>query len=131
MKQVENYLQNGEVYVWKETFAIAKARGPVQNVFASVYDKNENTVVLDQLRLEENKENLQDTDTDWRIITFDLLLPLDMVGFIAAISSALAQAKVSILWISAYSTDHMLVKNRDLPKALQTLQSLGCKIKEK
>ena len=131
MRKVEDYLRNGEIYVWKETFAVAKAKGPVSGVFAAIYDKNENTVIIDQSKLEENKASIEETDNDWKIITFDMLLPIDMVGFIATVSNALAQEGISILWISAYSTDHLLIQESDLSKALLKLQSLGCRIKEK
>lgn len=131
MPKVEDYLRNGSVDVWKETFAIAKTKGPISGVFAAIYDKNENTIIFDQALLEGNSQHIIEVDKDWKILTLDMLLPLDMVGFIAAVSNALAGEGISILWISAYSTDHVLIKERDLAKAIKKLESLGCRIKEK
>ncbi|MBI1971334.1 MAG: ACT domain-containing protein [Candidatus Wildermuthbacteria bacterium] len=131
MRKVEDYLRNGEIYVWKETFSIAKAKGQILGAFAAIHDKNENTVIIDQAKLQENEQHIEEADKDWKIITFDMLLPIDMVGFIATISGALAQEGISILWVSAFSTDHVLIQQNDLAKALLKLQSLGCRIKEK
>ena len=44
-----------------------------------------------------------------RMIYFDTVLDFSVVGFIAEISRALAEAEISILSISTYSTDAVLV----------------------
>ena len=60
--------------------------------------------------------------------TFDMVLPLDYVGFMAKISKALAECGISIFVISAYSTDHILVKEEDLSSALAALGKLGFEV---
>ena len=69
MKKPEDYFNNGEVYVWKETFAVAKSSKPLSDAAVVIQDKNEITVVIDQEKLEAHKENLTETDKDWKIIT--------------------------------------------------------------
>ncbi len=66
---------------------------------------------------------------DWRMIRFDTVLDFSVVGFIAEISRALAEADVSILSISSYSTDAVLVHEVQfnaaviaVKQALMTLQ---------
>lgn len=130
MNNVEHYLENGEVIVLKETFAIAKVKNPLEGVFASISDSNEHTAVIDQSKLEKNTNVIIEVDKDWKILTFDMLLPLNMVGFIAAVSSELAKENISILWLSAYSTDHVLIQQEDLAKAIAKLTLLGCRIKQ-
>lgn len=130
MKKPEDYFNNGQVYIWKETFAVAKAKKPLPDAVVIIQDKNEITAVIDQEKLEAHKDDLQETDKDWKIITFDMLLPLDMVGWIAKVSEILAEEGISILILSAYSTDHVLVKTSDLEKAVNKLQSMGCRISE-
>lgn len=126
-----DYFRNGEVYVWKETFAVAKTKKPLEGAFAVIQDRNEITAVIDQTKLEAYRENVIESDTGWKVITFDMILPLNMVGWLAELSSELAGEGISILIVSAYSTDHVLVKEGDLSKALVKLQSLGCRVKEK
>jgi hypothetical protein len=55
-----------------------------------------------------------------------MVLPFSLVGFIAKVSKALADEKISIFTISAYSTDHILVKKKDLVKAIKKIEGLGC-----
>ncbi len=54
-------------------------------------------------------------------------LPFELVGFISTIASALAKEKISIFVISAFSTDHLLVKDRDLEDTINVLTKLGFK----
>ena len=60
-----------------------------------------------------------------------MILPFGLVGFLAEISKALADEGINIITISAFSTDHILVKENDLQKAKRKLESLGCIIDEK
>jgi len=57
----------------------------------------------------------------FRVISFDLDLPSDLVGFLAVASRALAEAGVPILAICGYSKDHILVREEDLDRALAAL----------
>ncbi|HZS06931.1 MAG TPA: ACT domain-containing protein [Blastocatellia bacterium] len=45
----------------------------------------------------------------WRMIFFDAVMDFSVVGFIAEISRALAKEGISILTVSTYSTDAVLV----------------------
>ena len=57
----------------------------------------------------------------FRVITFALDLPNDLVGFLAVASGALAEAGVPILAICGYSKDHILVREEHLERALAAL----------
>jgi len=66
---------------------------------------------------------------NWRLIRFDTFLDFSVVGFIAEISRALAEAGISILSVSTYSTDAVLVQDANfdaavvaVKQALMTLQ---------
>ena len=125
----KNYFNNGKVYVWKETFAIIKAKKPYLKAFANIIDKNETTVIIEQSKYD--KESVIDIEKDWKILTFDMVLPFEVVGFLAKVSKVLADEKIPIFAISAYSTDHILVKEKDLIRAKEKLKDLGCTIEEK
>ena len=125
----EDYFKNGKVCVWKETFAVVKSKRPLPNAFAVIQDKNEITVIIDQSKI--NNKDVIEIEKDWKIFTFDMILPFELVGFLAKISKVLADEKISIFAISAYSTDHILVKEKDLAKAIKKLENLGCIIEEK
>ncbi len=61
----------------------------------------------------------------FRVISFDLDLPNDLVGFLAVASRALAEAGVPILAICGYTKDHILVREEHLERALVALGSQG------
>ncbi|MBA7496955.1 hypothetical protein ES702_07564 [subsurface metagenome] len=126
---LENYLKNGKVYVWKETFAIIKAKKLSTNAFANIIDKNETTVIIEQSKY--NDEDVIEIEKDWKLLTFDMILPFGLVGFRAKVSKVLADEKIPIFAVSAYSTDHILVKEKDLARAEKKLKDLGCIVKEK
>ncbi len=117
------------MYVWKETFAVIKSKKSYLEAFANILDKNETTVIIDQSKFNEN--DVIEIEKDWKISTFDMVLPFGLVGFLAKVSKILADEKISIFVISAYSTDHILVKEKDLVKAKEKLENLGCIVKEK
>jgi len=95
---------------------------PLADAFAVIQDKNETTVIIDQSKI---IEDVIEIEKDWKILTFEMVLPFGLVGFLAAISGALADEGISIFVMSAYSTDHILVKEKDLPKAISKLKTLG------
>lgn len=125
----KNYFKNGKVYVWKESFAIIKAKKTYPNAFANIIDKNETTVIIEQSKYD--GKNVIDIEKDWKILTFEMVLPFGLVGFLAKVSKVLADEKIPIFAISAYSTDHILVKEKDLIKAEEKLKELGCVVEEK
>jgi hypothetical protein len=65
----------------------------------------------------------------YRVITCDVKVDLDVVGYLAPAAVALAKAGISIVPQCGYLKDHLLVAEKDLEKALQTLQELisSCK----
>lgn len=60
----------------------------------------------------------------YRLITFDIILDLSVVGFLSVVSTALANAGVSIYALSTYLKDHILVKKRDAARAVAVLNGL-------
>ena len=125
--KLENYFRNGKVYVWKETFAVVKAKRTMLGAFATIQDSNELTAIIDQSKI--NNHDIIEIEKDWKLLTFDMVLPFGLVGFLAKISKALADENISIFVISAYSTDHILVKEKDLHKAVRKLKALGFNVK--
>jgi len=126
---LENYFKNGKIIVWKEIFAIIKAREPDFGAFVNIIDKNEITVIMDQLKY--IPENVIKIEKDYKLLTFNMAIPFEVIGFMAKVSRALADEKIALFAISAYSTDHILVKETDLLKTKKVLEKLGCLIEEK
>lgn len=91
--------------------------------FMILMDQFEVTLVLDDVDLANLLPGLAESQIqrDFRMLTFDIVMDFTVVGFIAVVSRLLADAKISILPISAFSRDHVLVKQADLAKTLKVL----------
>jgi len=86
-------------------------------------------VIIEQSKY--NDEDIIEVEKDWKILTFDMVSPFELVGFLAKVSKVLADEKIQIFAISAYSTDHILIKEKDLARAEEKLKELGCVVEEK
>lgn len=105
-------------------YAISKVKEfPKQNdkIFAVITDGREISVVAES-----------DLDLDWisqekqlRIISFDTKLPFDLIGFLAYITKLLADQDISIFALSAFSTDHIFMKEKYLERAVEVLKENG------
>src|ERR1044072_9063085 len=61
------------------------------------------------------------TQAPFRLVTLDVELGWDVVGFLAHVTAILAAAAVPVGALSAFSRDHLLIKQDDLGKALRVL----------
>jgi hypothetical protein len=75
-------------------------------------------------------ENVIEEEKGWKILTFEAVLPFELTGFLAAVASVLAEKGIPIFALSAFSTDHILVKEEKLTQCLEALSQLGVAIKE-
>jgi hypothetical protein len=94
---------------------------------ALIVDKDEVSLFLTDADLTDFAKRLGDTSVSahtYRLITFDLVLEEGMVGFMARISRALADADVSIMPFAAFSRDHVLVPAEQFDAAWAALQAL-------
>ncbi|MBX0325491.1 ACT domain-containing protein [Halomicroarcula sp. F13] len=122
-------LDGATVVVADGVYAVCRTDDPDPDAFATIQDDSETTVVVDEAS--PTVAEAVEVDRGWRRLTFDVTLPFDLVGFLSVVASALADADVSVFVVSAYSTDHVLVKASDLDRATQTLRELGCTVRRK
>ncbi|ADB57278.1 ACT domain-containing protein [Archaeoglobus profundus] len=116
-----------EIEIHPERFAVVKLRSlPDVNYVAVVRNKYYEVVMPEKELVK--LEKFVECETGYRLITLDINVPLDVVGYISKVSSALANAKVPILILSLY-TDRILVKEEFLDKALSVLKELGFKVR--
>jgi hypothetical protein len=95
--------------------------------FSSItYDIEEISLVVketDWIVIRDHFDSYQE-DGPFCLITFDIILDLSIVGFMAFISRKLAEKNVSIYVISTYLRDHILVKKADCTKTVEILLDL-------
>lgn len=86
-------------------------------------DKWEVTMLIDEIDFGTIRRAIREAKTEgnFRLLSFDVELGFETIGFLAQISKILAEAGISIVALSAFSRDHLLIKQEDLPKALKVL----------
>jgi hypothetical protein len=96
-----------------------------------VLDKDEITMMIPTSSFESKFKAMSDKfptyeqgNIQYRIITFDVVLAPTLVGFMAVVTRALADANVSVLPFAAYSRDHVFVSEKDFDTAMQVLERL-------
>jgi hypothetical protein len=87
-------------------------------------DRFEITLLLDEIDFGTIRHAVREgkTESGFRLLTFDIELDFSIVGFMAEISRILAEAKISLIPVSAFSRDHLLIKQSDLSNALKALR---------
>ncbi|MEO6088200.1 MAG: ACT domain-containing protein [Umezawaea sp.] len=65
------------------------------------------------------------SDHGWRLLTVRGPLEFTLTGIMAALSGELAAAGVSLFALSTYDTDHLLVKDENLERAVLALSEAG------
>ncbi len=89
-------------------------------------DKFETTLLLDEVDFETLRHAVRDAKIEkgFRLLTFDLVMDFTVVGFLAEVARILAEAEISIIALSAFSRDHLLIKQENLGKALLALRNI-------
>lgn len=114
--------EKGRFIIGKEKYAIAVSSKAVAGAFANIIDKNEITVIIKQSKVGKWAKKIE---KKFKLITFDTTLPFSMTGFISRVSTALAEQKIPIFVVSAFTTDHILIKDEYVGKALIALNKIG------
>ena len=64
-------------------------------------------------------------EAGWRLLTVRGPFEFTLTGIMAALAGALAAAGVPLFALSTYDTDHLLVKDDDLTRAVAALREAG------
>ncbi|MEQ8198568.1 MAG: ACT domain-containing protein [Clostridiaceae bacterium] len=99
------------------------------------WSKNSNcfsiTRTEDELSIVCSQDSIPDDikcEKDWRILKVQGPLDFSLIGILASISTVLAQKGISIFAVSTYDTDYILVKNKDIDNATESLVNEGYEV---
>lgn len=92
-------------------------------VFMLLRDTHETTILVEEEDWLAMRHAARDArvDTGFRLVTLDIELPWNVIGFLARVTEILAAAGVSVGALSAFSRDHLLIKQDQLGAALLAL----------
>ena len=135
--EVAELLRKTRVEVMPETFALVSLENErwlkllenpelsprMSAPFMIFKDRWEVTLLLDEIDFEAMRVGLREAKIErgFRLLSFDIELDFSVVGFFAFISQKLAEKGIPIVAASAFSRDHLLVKQEDLAKTLKVL----------
>lgn len=138
-QSVDNALAAAGLYTDGERYALIRlpsraiiaAAGIVAEMstpfVALLLDKDAITLLVLEDALSDFETRLQEAEiatTRYRLLTLDVELEPELVGFMARISTALAEASISILTYAAFNRDHIFVPEADFDRAHATLKRL-------
>ena len=63
------------------------------------------------------------SESGWRVLCVEGPLDFSLVGILAALTGTLARAEIAVFSLSTFDTDYLLVRERDLERALSALES--------
>jgi hypothetical protein len=66
-----------------------------------------------------------DSTVGWRLLRFEGTFAFNEVGVLSSVADPLANARISILTVTTYSTDYLLVQGKDLERARSILSLAG------
>jgi hypothetical protein len=91
--------------------------------FMFLKDEHEITLLLDETDWRTMRHAVRDAriESGFRLLTYDIELDWKTVGFLARVTRILADAGISVGALSAFSRDHLIIKQDDLGTALRVL----------
>jgi hypothetical protein len=86
-------------------------------------DQHEVTLLIEEDDWTRIRHAARDAQVErgFRLVTLDITLPWNTVGYLARVNGLLADAGISVGAITAFSRDHLLIKQDDLGKAMRVL----------
>ena len=96
--------------------------GPDAN-FMILRDDKEVTLLMQEEDWQRIRHTVRDAkvERDFRLLTFDLELSWNVIGYLARVTEILAAAEIPVGALSSFSRDHLLIKQQDMGKALRVL----------
>jgi hypothetical protein len=91
--------------------------------FMFLRDEHEVTLLLEETDWRTMRHAVRDArvESGFRLLTLDVELDWNVVGFLAHVTQILATAGISCGALSAFSRDHLLIKQDDLGTTLRVL----------
>ena len=110
----------------KETKKVKALLSSLDPFFSVTFDISEVSLILNSSEWVKLKDNFCKFKEEgpYNLITFDIILDLSIVGYLAIISRTLADAGISIFALSTYLRDHILVNEKDVTEAVKILKKL-------
>lgn len=81
-------------------------------------------------RTEHTPSGTLEREDGWRGFRIEGTLDFSLIGILSKLSAILAENGIGIFAVSTYNTDYILVKEENLPRAMDALSAAGYEIAE-
>lgn len=125
MKRLEIDLRPGEYAIGRLDASAPVPQGLLEHADGSLVSVTRTPGELSVICPAELAPPGADVESDWRLFTVRGPLAFTLTGIIAAIAVELAAAGVALFTLSTFDTDHVLVKDADLDRAVEALRAAG------
>ncbi|MDT5261027.1 MAG: uncharacterized protein QOC61_31 [Acidobacteriota bacterium] len=108
---------------WRRLLENPELSPSMESNFFLLRDRFEVTLLLEEADWRSMRHATRDArvESGFRLVTLDIELAWNVVGFLARVTEILSGAGISVGALSAFSRDHLLIKQDDLGKALRVL----------
>ncbi len=108
---------------WRRLLENPELSPRAESVFCLLRDPFEVTLLLEEDDWRAMRHAARDArvEAGFRLVTLDIELPWNVVGFLAHVTRILAGEGIAVGALSAFSRDHLLIKQDDLGRALRAL----------
>ena len=115
--------------VYAGSFNVYKLKNVVhiENFSVSIQDMDEITTICPQ-HITIPSNNIISCSTNWKLFKIDAELDFTIPGILSNILTPIADIGVSVLVLSAFSTDYILIPNEKSEQTFEHLKILGYKI---
>jgi len=106
-------------------FAIVKLnhKPSITNYFMITDDGEEITIVIEESQL--GDAPYRDIQSWFKLFQAAVSIPFITIGFLAAVTQAIAQKRINVLVISTFSYDCLLIRENDARSAIEALKEIG------
>ncbi|NCO69090.1 MAG: ACT domain-containing protein [Acidobacteria bacterium] len=123
-----------KITVWPETYVVAQLSSlpevmptldPDSSPVAVIVGHHEISLLAPAAFVEAVSAHVVTVAPGWRAFTLDAVFAPGVVGVLAHLSRALAETGIPLMVFSSHDTDHFLVPERQLGRALAALNQAG------
>ncbi len=125
IRELNRVIHNSLVYIHPQKYAVVQLASPpsIDYVFCLAQDKDEVTAIMEECQLQ--NINFVYCEKSFRLIEVAVAKPFVTVGFLAQITTSMAESGINVLVVSTFSKDYILIRWDVSDKAICILKSLG------
>ncbi|WMS86541.1 ACT domain-containing protein [Pleionea litopenaei] len=106
----------------KEPVALPAKSNQLYNLSVTV---DEISLIAPTQFLRSIKSQIIKEENGWHIIKFDQVFQFKEIGVLAAVAARLAEHDISILAVSTFNTDYLMIQQTQIGKALMQMRAAG------